>query len=134
MTYLNSIAEGHSKTRKLIKSQLKHCDYVTDIRFSVSEVKLMFKLRTRMYPTKGNYKNKYKDKNMNCDICKIQLCTQEHPLKCDVLKQFLPSLENTAIKYEDLFGDVDKQYAFIKLFSKVNEQREILLEALGVVI
>ena len=117
-----------------MKKELKHSDYVTDIRFSVSQVKLMFKLRTRMFPVKENFKNKFKDKDMNCDICKIELCTQSHLLKCEILKKFVPSLIDTNIIYEDIFDDTDKQYKFIKLYSEVNEKREILLEALKVVI
>ena len=134
LKYLNSIAEGHSKTRKLKKSELKHTGYVKDIRFSVSEVQLLFKLRTRMYPVKDNFKNKYKDKNMNCELCKIEKCTQEHLLKCKVLNSIVPALNGLTTKYDDLFMDTDKQHSFIKVYSELNQQREILLEAIGVTI
>ena len=61
-------------------------------------------------------------------ICRIEICDQEHQLNCAVMRRFLPELTSTTVKYTDIFGNVDKQLAAVKLFSKISKQREIIDE------
>ena len=44
-----------------------------------------FSLRTRMLDLKGNFSNKT-GLDIACRVCKVQVESQEHILKCDVLK------------------------------------------------
>ena len=45
-----------------------------------------------------------------------------------------PPFNDLTTKYDDLFMDTDKQHSFIKVYSELNQQREILLETIGVTI
>ena len=115
----------------LRKGKLKCAKYLKNIRFSISETQLLFQLRTRMFAVKSNFKNKYKV-DQSCELCKINESNQEHQLSCPVLIKFLPELSLTNVQYKDLFGNVDKQLKFIKVYSKIARQREIFLERLWV--
>ena len=63
-----------------------------------------------------------------CDLCKINLDNQEHLLKCKVLQHFVPEILKTNVKYEDMFGSVDKIIHVSKLLHKVCNERESLLK------
>ena len=115
-----------------MKNQLQCEKYITDPRFQVHEVQLLFSLRSRSYPVKANLKNKYRQ-NLACFLCNSSSCDQQHLMTCAVLRKFVPDLINTKVKYSDIFSDnVDKQLAAVKLFDIIDKQRERLLEALGV--
>ena len=131
INYLNNIAKKHSKSTPLVKSKLKCEKYINDKRFTQEEVRLLFKLRTRMYPVKANFKKKHMG-NLTCEFCVIHNSDQQHLLKCSVLAKFVPELNNSEVEYDDIFGSVDKQLRAIKLFSKLTKQRKILIEALSV--
>ena len=127
LSYLNSIAESHSKSQPLVKKEFKCSEYIRDKRFSVSNVKLLLQLRTRTFPSKSNFRNQFKD-DMYCNLCKIEICDQEHQMNCLVMRRFVPELNHTNVKYSDLFGSVDKQFEAVKLYSKIVRQKEILEE------
>ena len=95
--------------------------YLTDRRLNPSESKLIFQLRTRMFPVKENFKNKVQQqgKNFNCEMCKINRDDQKHLLQCPILKNLVPELKNTTVTYEDIFGDIDKLFVKGKLFHPV---------------
>ena len=131
LKYLNEIAKKHSKSMPLIKTKLKCEPYINDKRFTQEDVKLLFKLRTRMYPVKANFKNKYKG-DLSCEFCAMDNSDQPHQLNCAVLKKFIPELSNSSVKYEDIFSSADRQLEAIKLFSKITKQRKILAEALSI--
>ena len=120
----------HSKLDFLEFKELKCAEYLLDQSISKNEVKLLFKLRTRMYSVKNNFKIQYNN-NLTCDLCKSQKCDQPHLLQCSVLKKSTPELNfNTTVKYNDIFGDIDKIVPAIKLLSKIVKKREELLEAI----
>ena len=67
-----------------------------------------------------------------CGVAELfETRTTEHQLSCIVLKKFIPELENTSIVYEDIYSNVNKQLAAVKLFVKIFKQKEIILEAMG---
>ena len=127
-----SLASNHSKSQPSIKDQLQCEEYISDQRFQVHEVQLLFALRSRSYPVKSNLKNKFKQ-NLACSLCASATCDQQHLMECVVLKQFVPELISTSVKYSDLFSSsVDKQLAAVKLLDLIHKQRERLLETLNV--
>ena len=131
LSQLNEIAQKHSKSQNLVKTNLKCEPYICDNRFSAEEVQLLFQLRTRMYPVKANFKNHYKDEKLLCKFCAFGISDQQHQLECVVLTKFIPELSCTTVEYADIFGSVDDQLAAIKLFVEITNQRNILLEALS---
>ena len=123
--YFNILKAKHSKTKN-IKIELKPSDYLKDKRIHPDNAKFIFKIRTRMYAVKANFKNQFK-KSYLCDLCKLEDETQEHLMKCKVLKESIPELKITNIKYIDIFGSIEKIIPAAKLLYKVCKERESLL-------
>ena len=81
-----------------------------------------------MFSVKDNFKIMY-NLNLFCDLCKIEICSQEYLLKCDVLRSSVPELQiNKEVQYDHIFENVDKIVPAIKLLSRIIEVREELLE------
>ena len=85
LKYLNKIADGHSKSKILVKAKVEREKYLDDPRFSRSDAELLFCLRTRMLDFKVNFSNQYGD-DISCRICHVHVECQEHILKCEPLK------------------------------------------------
>ena len=86
MEYLNNLALKHQKSKPLIKEKLMMEKYFLNPNFTKSEIELLFALRTRMVrDIKNNFPQMYNN-NMACEICKLQICSQEHLLKCVELR------------------------------------------------
>ena len=128
--YLNDLKDTHSKLNDISVLELKPQAYLTDSRLSTNEVKLLFKLRTRMFGCKENFKNYY-GSNLFCDLCKIVKCSQSHLLECFVLKNSIGELrENRSVKYSHIFENIELQVPAIKILYQVVKIREVLLEKL----
>ena len=121
----------HSKLDELEFTELKCAPYLENQSISQREAKLLFKLRTRMYQVKCNFKGLYLN-NLSCDLCKSAICNQRHLLTCSVLKSLVPELKETKVKYNHLFGTIDQMVPAIKLLAKVIEQRDEALQILTV--
>ena len=130
LKYLNSLAEGHSKSRPLMKSELVCEKYILDQRLSIQDVQLLFSLRSRMYPVPANYRNQYNG-NLKCRLCKMEDSDQEHELTCRLLGKFVPELSTTDVKYSDIFGNVDQQVKATKLYRRIIDKRQYLEETLN---
>ena len=88
-------------------------------------------MRTRMYKVKNNFKNQYQNQELSCDICTIDIDTQEHLLNCKVLEHLVPEIElRKHIKYQQLFGNSNEIIKIAKLFIKICKVREIILKDL----
>ena len=124
LDHLNTVADGHSKSKNLVKPKMVREPYFDDSRFSRSDIELLFSLRTRMLDLKGNFSNKY-GLDIACRVCKVQIECQEHILKCEVLKKNVdvPS----QVVYEDIFRNVDKQLEVVKAFRILLREREIFM-------
>ena len=83
-----------------------------------------------MFPVKTNFRTKYK-LNLCCEFCGIGTSDQEHQLSCPVIIKFLPEIADSKVRYKDLFGNAEKQLKFIKIYTKIERQREVLLESLN---
>ena len=129
LKYLNEKAAKHSKSGDLIKSEISEERYLTDKRFSLSEVQLLSKLRTRMLDVKKNSPSLWNNV-LTCRICKdeIEIESQEHLLRCKEIQKHVDIPSN--IKYSDIFSHVDKQIEVVRIFKKIERQREILLNCL----
>ena len=129
MDYLNIIALGHSKAKPLIKQSLAREKYFLDNRFSKSEIELLLALRTRMIPTiKNNFSSQYKN-NLACNLCHVQVCSQEHLLHCIKLTKHVQVPSD--IDYSDLFRNTDKQLKIVKVFRQLLRMRELLMNKLS---
>ena len=129
LKYLNNLKSKHSKMDniKISDEKMKPSQYLLDKRINPDQAKFIFKVRTRMLQMKCNFKNQFKN-NYTCDLCKINMDNQEHLLECKVLQHFVPEIQNTHVKYKDIFGNVEKIIPAAKLLYKVYNEREALLK------
>ena len=114
--------KSHSKVQQGIYKNLNGMQYFQDNRFSTDQIKLLFKLRTRMFDVRNNFRNNYEC--ASCPLCGLHGDTQAHLLSCVMIKKhFIPSIE-----YEDIFSDnCDILLEACKEFEKIVEVRNTLL-------
>ena len=81
-----------------------------------------------MYNVKNNFKNQY-GQALSCDLCKIEIDSQEHLLKCKVLEHLAPEIElRKHVQYAHIFGSPSEVIQISKLFSKLCQEREKTLQ------
>ncbi len=89
-----------------------------------NQASVIFKARAKMIECKGNYKNKYKDKNLNCRFCEITEEKQNHILEernklhiseqtkittDEISNEDLQELERTALKLQHILEQLGVQ-------------------------
>ena len=124
MGYLNNMASTHEKSKPLMKPKLIVEDYFLDTRFSKSEIELLFAFRTRMVRDIKNNFPKMHNTSIACDLCHVQICSQQHLLQCSELRKHV--IVPKDVEYSHLYKDTEKQLKFIKTMKKLLRTREIL--------
>ena len=97
------IRNRHSKSKSVEYNKLETRDYLKSNIFTVSQSKLLFKIRSRMLNVKMNFKNMYNDDItlLACDQCNTgELEDQNHVISCNTLE----NNKISDIKYSDLFS------------------------------
>ena len=128
LNYIESLQQKHSKSEKYETADLSTADYLTDGRFSKYERELLFKLRSRTIQVKNNFQNGNLE-NLFCDLCKLFTCTQEHVLSCPEITKKVRIVNTTQVEHSDIFGNVDQQLTYIKIYSQFWSERQSLLES-----
>ena len=124
--FLTKNPEKQSKTNFENYTKLSCQDYIKNGNFTNSEVMLLFKLRSRMYKVKSNFKNG--NPNLDCQLgCGEIDENQQHILLCEKILEKMTYKIDTK-NYVDIFGSKKKQKALIKIFSDMITIRENLLE------
>ena len=119
-------ASTHSKVHEELYVDLNGCKYMFDKRFSPELSQLVFKLRTRMYGVKSNFRNQYKE-DMLCPLCNTDVDNQSHIFECYILNVNEPS----TVVYDELFSsDIDKVYAAAIVVQKLINKREHIINEL----
>jgi len=90
--YLLKLKNKHSKMKNITFNKMKCQSYLSDFRINASETKLLFQLRTRMFPVKENFKNKIKKQgqNLNCELCKTETDNQKTLTQMSYSSEFGP--------------------------------------------
>ena len=98
----------------------------------MDDVRLQFRWRTKMIDAKMNFKNMYLD--TTCSLCQNEEDTIRHHLECRVLMEHCSELffNDRIVRYEDIFGNLQKQLRAVNLFEKVMKKREELLDKLNI--
>ena len=125
--YLEKLKKKNSKSKQLEVSNLETSPYLLDSRFSKEERELLFRLRSKTLSVKENFKNAYLNNNMLCDLCSLFPCTQSHPLQCPKLNQTIIVEEKTILNDNFIYGSVEQQLVYVKIFKHFWELRENLL-------
>ena len=93
--FLYSLKIKHSKLDNINLEDLTQQEYLNDKRLNPSEIKLLFKLRTRMFECKENFKNKYEENTfLFCELCTVSADCQSHLFDCYVLKNGIKELRS----------------------------------------
>ena len=112
----------------MIYKNLEGMKYFNDPKFSPELSNLLFKLRTRMFNVRSNFRNNYVQSNTLCPLCSLSEDSQEHLLECDIIKNNVNNNKDSV--YEDIFSDDPEKLHNIALVMKdIIEIREKLLEA-----
>ena len=127
--FLLQIKESHSKLSNIRYDDFKMQDYLADSSFNLREKQLLFRLRSRTFEAKANFRNRYQN-NLQCDLCGT--CpeqTQKHILEdCDyIISNCADVAENITAEHDDIYRDKSKQLAVTRLYSKIEDIRNALL-------
>ena len=99
--------------------------------FTNEEVRLLHSIRSRTIECKSNFKSRYGNDDLLCDLCEEQEeDDQKHILYCKTLNSFFNSEEVTkySVKYNDVFGDHHRQKVVVTIFEKLLNIRKTLTE------
>ena len=117
-------ANEHSKVNTSLYTTCEGATYFRDNRFTPDLANLLFKLRTRGFLVKNNFRNNYKNTNILCPLCEEKDDTQEHLFACKDLNHVT---ENDC-KYEDIFSnEIEVLLNVAKNLKEIVGLRETLL-------
>ena len=66
--------------------------------------------------------------NLSCNLCKKAEDNQQHLFQCETIKNELPELADTKIKYEQIYGTLKEKREVSKLLNTICKIREKILE------
>ena len=104
------------------------CEYLNDKRLTPDLVNLLFAFQTRCFELKHNFRNKYANENLKCEI---RGCEEpklpNHIFTCQpILREYGKPLN---CQYEDIFSeDCDKLLIVGKTIKQLVQIRKLLLE------
>ena len=129
--FLNELKVTHSKVRDIEYDKLETQTYLTSPLFSNEDVNTLFSLRSRLVDCKSNFKNRYKENDILCPLCRLEEDSQQHMLACREITSRIQSkkISSSKIVYEDIFKDHMKQKGATVLFKEILEIRKQLQEA-----
>ena len=126
--YLIKKAQTHTKVQDQI---YKNCDgmaHYFDPRFTADLSNLIFKFRTRTYLVKNNFRNNYRNTNIQCPLCDLHEDTQAHLFECEKVVAGLS--ENISSKPVDVYSNnIDTLYSVACTLKKLVDIRENLLDS-----
>jgi hypothetical protein len=125
--HLIELRNSHSKSENLKINGFKPADYLMSKNLTSEEVKILFKLRTRMIDVKGNFSSCYTN-NMWCKLCNLFTETQQHLLECPVLRIRTKNIINVKeVDHNMIFGSLKNQEKVAKIYKILIEARKDIL-------
>ena len=119
LIYLSELKAKHSKSVGLkISEQTK--EYLTTPHLTISEKQTLFKLRTRTFECKENFKNQFE--SLKCNFCEKD-DIQEHLLNCEKITD---GIDTNGINYNHIFGKISEQVKIARVMNKIAEKRKSL--------
>ena len=129
--FLLGIKISQSKLSDIEYPKFEMQNYLRSSEITNDEKSLLFRIRTRTVDDiKTNFRTKYGD-DLRCRMCDSPDLeeSQCHLLVCEtMIEECIELKKNCTVKYEDFFGSQDSQIAAIRLYKKVLEVRERLME------
>ena len=120
MSYLVTLQNKHTKSEQL-NLETKMQNYLTSSELSLSQKKMLFRLRSKMLKIKANFSAFYNDV-LTCSLCgDINSCeTEMHLLSCPKLmedKNLKTDMEK--VSYRDVFGKIVEQKKAVEVFTRI---------------
>ena len=114
--------------KPLIYEEIQMQKYLTSNQFNREEVKLLYSLRSKCYPSKANFKNMNKG-NLKCIFLCDQVETQEHVFQhCEPILRRLKLTHTEQIK--SIYGSPLEQKSAIQIFVKIDQMRKLMIDNL----
>ena len=126
--YLSLREASKTKMKPLIYEEFQMQKYLTSNQFNREEVKLLYSLRSKCYPSKANFKNMNKG-NLKCIFLCDQVETQEHVFQhCEPVLRRLKLTHTEQIK--SIYGSPLEQKSAIQIFVKIDQMRKFMIDNL----
>ena len=103
-----SKAQAHSKVPDQIYSNCDGMAHYLDPRFTADLANLLFRFRTRTYMVKNNFRNNYRNTNINCPLCEESEDTQEHMFQCS---KIMAVFSDFTCNHGDVYSDRHPVYS-----------------------
>ena len=124
--FLMQKEEGHSKLNNLKYKELVMQPYFKSTKLNTSQVKQLFRFRTRMSNVKANFKFKYSKSGYLCPLSCGEFEDDQHLLKCSITKSYRRQLN---VKFENTFsGDSDELGVLTDLLMEAEKTRDAIVE------
>ena len=125
--HLEAVKLSHDKVKHIEhKDMKKPQEYKNCKDLNKKQKYLLYNLRCRSENSfKDNFHKMYQ--SLDCPLCGKNIDSQEHALECHIVKQHLkPEDINIlcVVRYEDIFGTIDKQVPITKLFQTIIKIRQ----------
>ena len=125
--YLDQQKNVHTKSKLMPRYTGKPEGYLFSNKLNKEEIQNLFKYKTRIINVYDNFKNDY-TKEKFCKLCHIFPNTQEHIIKCEILKQSLSDQINFLYtSVNNINGTIEEQENFAKSLTILLKKREDLL-------
>ena len=121
-----NLKRQHSKSKYLQINKLKSAEYLESPKFTTSEKRLLFKLRSRTIDVKENFPGG--NRNPWCISCGLFPENQSHLLQCPALVVRLSYIVGKTSKLNEnyIYGNLQQQQEIVKIFGDILEVRENL--------
>ena len=130
---LEGLKSEHEKVKYIAHTNLeKPQEYLTSSLFSNAQKSILFNLRSRCESSfKDNFHKMYT--NYMCQLCNLEVDSQEHALSCHVIKESLSQQEKQLLNssvYEDIFGTLNRQLIITQLFQSILKIKKRILSTM----
>ena len=130
--YLKSLQIKHTKVQNIVYKEYTLQPYISDSKLSNKMVSVLFSMRSSM--TRGIRKN-FSSMYFGKTTCQLLDCSEEddqrHLMTCQALQAYLSQSEKvklSQIKYDDIFGPIEKQREAAEILTRLLEIREEILQ------
>ena len=119
----SEIQSKQQKTKQLkISGKQQPAAYLFSQNLCQDEIRTLFKLRSSTIDVKGNMSSSYKE-NIWCRTCFLFPEFQPHLLDCSNIRQKLPDIDFSKVKYEMIYGNLKDQECIAKIYHLILQAR-----------
>ena len=118
-------AQAHNKVPHHIYHNCHGMAHYHDKRFTADLANILFKFRTRTFMVKNNFRNNYRNTNIDCPLCGEQNDTQSHIFEC---RKIMAVFSDFSCKQDIFSNNVETLYTVACTLKKLVHIREELLD------